>query len=104
MAQWVKVPATKADNLGSIPWTHMVEGEILLLCWGCPHTRIPTHNLLKHNKIKNRYPESKVMEIICLYCHFSYDMYVQCCLLSCQKNKILSFTEQVNGTGDQRVK
>jgi hypothetical protein len=27
LAQWVRVPAAKEDNPGSVPRTHMVEGE-----------------------------------------------------------------------------
>ena len=31
MAQWVKVPTAKPDNLGSVPDTHVLEGENRLL-------------------------------------------------------------------------
>lgn len=30
MAQWVKMPAAKHNDLSSNPWYHMVEGENLL--------------------------------------------------------------------------
>ena len=46
----------------------------------------------------------KVMEIICLCIHFPMVCMYNSVYLAVKKNKILSFAEQVNGTGDQRVK
>ena len=32
MAQWVRAPATKPDNLSLVPKTHVVEGETNTSC------------------------------------------------------------------------
>lgn len=44
------------------------------------------------------------MEIICLYSDFPMVCMYDAVYLAVKKNKILSFAEQVNGTGDQHVK
>lgn len=46
----------------------------------------------------------KAMEIICLCIHFPMVCMYSAVYLAVKKNKILSFAEQVDGTGDQRVK
>lgn len=64
MAQSVKAPAAKSDNLGSNPETHMVEGEnrpqqdvpMTSICtWHCVHIHTNTQN--------------KVCTCICVHVH-----------------------------------
>lgn len=51
MAQWVRVPATKAYNLSSIPDTHIVEGESQLQqIVVCPPYTHHSINVWKYNK------------------------------------------------------
>lgn len=53
--QWVRVLATKPEDLSSIPESHMVEGELtpscpLLFLWVPQHTCLHTHNKSKNKK------------------------------------------------------
>lgn len=64
MAKWVKWPAAKLDNLGSIPWTHRVGGtnspkltSDLYVCTKahkCLHMHTPTQGLRGHRRDAER--------------------------------------------------
>lgn len=56
MAQWVKAPATKPDNLSSIPQIHVIEEENECIPTECPLTsthvlyHTHTHTTINYNK------------------------------------------------------
>lgn len=56
MAQWVKAPAAKPDNLSFIPQIHMIEQENECIPTECPLTsthvlyHTHTHTTINHNK------------------------------------------------------
>lgn len=67
MAEWVKVLATKRNDLSSIPGTHMVEGEQTQLSSGL-HIHIPWHSPRPRINVilKNFLYKNKGYVILCL--------------------------------------